>query len=412
MDIYEQMTTRFAATYMPVPSAEVTKDNERLTQWYLEHSFFRDFVYRNPVGRKGKEFSDALVVYDDTIIVIQNKTQGSPRSPEDWAESAVNDAIRQLRGSFRMIRDELVQEFENDVLCTKMRIDLTKHIHIYGMVVLAQDCRPYDAYRLIQKDNWPNNPFAVMTLNDLLETIDRMDTAADFITYFELRYDATRAGLCAALMNDEINTMIRIGESLPKLLQRSLSSAAPDVRERTLRLQRQNLVTRIKDRTDYKFSVLVDDIIARANDVDPDLVEDLGKARDLAHVVGQTYGFLDRERRIAIGKWMLDAAVSARSQENRIIVHIRRPIGQIFIYLFTKADRKLRREYLYAISSVAQEKYKFNKVMAMATEPADTGGRSYDFVHLKERRFREGVDIPTDIIDQLPDPDTMCQMIN
>lgn len=143
------MNTRFAATSMPVPCAEVTKDNEKLTQWYLEHSFFRDFVYRNPVGRKGKEFSDALVVYDDTIIVIQNKTQGSSRPPEDWAESAVNDAIRQLRGSFRMIRDGLVQEFENDVLCSKMRIDIAKHIHIYGMLVLAQDCRPYDAYRLI-----------------------------------------------------------------------------------------------------------------------------------------------------------------------------------------------------------------------------------------------------------------------
>ncbi len=91
MDIYEQMATRFAATAAPVPSAEVSKDNERLTQWYLEHAFFRDFVYRNPPGRKGKEFSDALVVYDDTIIVIQNKTHSSARTPQEWAESALGD---------------------------------------------------------------------------------------------------------------------------------------------------------------------------------------------------------------------------------------------------------------------------------------------------------------------------------
>ena len=39
---------------------------ERWAQWFLEQSFFRDFVYRNPRGKKkGMELADALVLFDD-----------------------------------------------------------------------------------------------------------------------------------------------------------------------------------------------------------------------------------------------------------------------------------------------------------------------------------------------------------
>jgi hypothetical protein len=404
------MTARYAASTPPKPSAEITKDNEKLAQWYLEHVFFRDFVYRNPAGRANKEFSDALVVYSDTIIVIQNKTQSSAKTPKDWAESSVNEALSQLRGSFRMLTSGLVKRFENEVLGSTIDIDLAKHTHLYGMVVLAQDGEPYDAYGVVRKEMEPGFPYVIMTLNDLLEVIDRMDTATDFITYFELRQSARSVGI-SPLMNDEANTMRKIAAALPTLMQENLSKLPQEVMERTLRIRRELLTAQVKIRKDYVFSLLVDDIIARAHDLDPNWVDDIDVAKRIAHIVGQTYGFLDRERRIAIGKRLLEAAISAQNVAAETIAHIQKPIGQIFLYLFTGMDRKARREYLYAISVAAQVKYKYSRVLAVATEPVGTGGRSYDFIHLGESQLKEGATLPREILERLPKFDILQQLV-
>jgi len=410
MDIYKQMAARFDATAAPLPSAEVSKDNEKLTQWYLEHSFFRDFVYRNPPGRQGREFSDALVVYDDTLIVVQNKTHSSARTPKDWCESALDDALGQLRGSLRMITEGLVTEFINELTGAKIRIDLSKHTHLYGIVVAAHKGEPFDPYGLLRQRDAPKHPFSIMTLDDLLFTVDRMDTAADFITYFELRHEAVKMGL-RPLMNDEALSMGRIAEMLPILLGPSLARVPDDVRERTLRVRREHLLSPIKEREDYKFGLLVDDIVAHAHDVDPNLVKDLESAKRLAHQVGEIYGYLDRERRISIGKKLLEAAIAARSVEARVVAHIQRSIRQVFLYLFTRADRKGRRDYLHAISAMAQLKYGSDKVVSVATEPVGTGGRSYDFICLSEKELPEGTVFPADVSSQLPDLRHMTQLI-
>ena len=49
---------------------------ERWAHWFLEQSFFRDFIYRNPRGkRKGTELADALVLFDDVALLVQVKAQ-------------------------------------------------------------------------------------------------------------------------------------------------------------------------------------------------------------------------------------------------------------------------------------------------------------------------------------------------
>ena len=47
--------------------------------WPLSFSLIKDFVYRNPEREKGKEFSDVVVIYDDTVIIIQIKAQESSK---------------------------------------------------------------------------------------------------------------------------------------------------------------------------------------------------------------------------------------------------------------------------------------------------------------------------------------------
>ena len=399
MDIFEQMKNRYRSTPPPAPTQEITKDNEKLTQWYLEHSFFRDFVYRNPDKKPGKEFSDALIVYDDTIIIIQNKTQSSSRLNVDWAEKNLNEAIGQLNGSYRNIDKGLVTKFKNVFLNTEISIDKSKHKFIYGIIVLAQEGEPYNPYPLIHEKMRPRYPYTVCSLNDLFIIADRMDTAADFITYFELRIDTLRQGK-ELLVNDEISNMNTVAEFLPIILKEHLNSLAPEKQEKTIKLKKDQLTTRLKDREEYKYSLLIDDIIARAHDKDPKYTDTVNNE---GNKISEIYGYLDRFRRINIGRKLLEAAIKSKTNNDKIIVHIQKPIKQVFIYLFTKLNRDDRREYLKILSVIAQKKYSLQKILSMATEPIGMGGRSYDFLYLEKIMLKEGVDIPAAIWNDLPE---------
>lgn len=55
---------------------------EKWSQWFLERSFFRDFVYRNPRGKKrGQELADAVVLFDDVALMVQVKANAVGTTP-------------------------------------------------------------------------------------------------------------------------------------------------------------------------------------------------------------------------------------------------------------------------------------------------------------------------------------------
>jgi len=401
MDIFEQMQMRFSASKEPTPTEDITKDNEALTQWYLEHSFFKDFVYKNPEKKKGKEFSDALIIYDDTIIIIQNKTKLSERDEVVWARKNINIALKQLKGSYRSIKNKLVTAFYNEVLNIRLNIDLEKHKCFYGLIVLAQDSGDYNPYSLIKNKNKPDFPFTIISLNDLFKIIDKMDTAADLIVYFELRFDAMQLGFLPKVNNEQEN-MNRIADLVPLILESSMNGLTAKKRRETIETAVYKLTNRIKERSDYIYSVLIDDMIARAHDLDQEIyVKDEKNIRS-SHKIAEAYGYLTRERRIEIGKRLLRKADKARKGFGEIFVHVQKPIQQTYIYFFTLKNRKERKKLLKAFSAAAQKKYSNEKVLAVATEPFGTGGRSYDFFYIDHYLLTEDVEIPEYIIDFLP----------
>jgi len=403
MDIYEQMQMRFSASKEPIPTEDITKDNEVLTQWYLEHSFFKDFVYKNPEKKKGKEFSDALIIYDDTIIIIQNKTKLSKRDEIVWASKNINAALNQLKGSYRNIKNKLVTAFYNEFLDIRLNIDLEKHKCLYGLIVLAQDSVGYDPYSLIEPENKPDFPFTIISLNDLFKIIDKMDTAGDLIVYFELRFDAMQLGLFFPKVNDEQENMNRIADFVPQILEPRMSGLTAEKREKTIEIEVYKLKNRIKERSDYIYSVLIDDMIAKAHDLDQKIYGKDEKNIRFSHKIAEAYGYLTRERRIEMGKRLLRAADKARKGFGEIRVHVQKPIKQTYIYFFTLQNRKKRKDLLKAISAAAQKKYSNEKVLAVATEPLGTGGRSYDFVYIDHYLLKEDVEIPEYVMDLLPD---------
>jgi len=71
----ELANLRFRMTEVPQPGGRPGDYEERLSQWFLERSFFRDFTYRNPQKKKGEELADAVVLFDDVALLVQVKAQ-------------------------------------------------------------------------------------------------------------------------------------------------------------------------------------------------------------------------------------------------------------------------------------------------------------------------------------------------
>ena len=396
MDLPEIMNRRFEFTPIPSLTGNTGKDVESIIQWLLDFSLFKDFVYRNPEREKGKEFSDAVVIYDDTVIIIQIKAQESPKDPIQWTEKHLQAAIKQLNGSYRMLRERIVTEFENEVLGTKIKIDLTKHKCIYGVIILAQCSQPYNPLNFISQNNWPNIPFNIFSLNDFEITCRRMTTAGDLICYIELRWDAIEK--IKILINDEENNMLKMVPLLPQLLSTdSLRKLELSKRENTIKIFSKKLKGEIISDPDFKYSLLVDDIISRAHDIDISVFGDSEDVKIFAHKIATCLGYLTRERRILIGKKILKFADKAKDGSIYKFVHLQKPIKQVYIYIFANINREDRGKYLEALCAAAQIKYGYDKVLGILTQPIGSG-RSYDFVFLEERRFPLNVQAPDEIL--------------
>ena len=194
--------------------------------------------------------------------------------------------------------------------------------------------------------------------------------------------------------------MRKIGRSLHGIYSRNLKSVDKELIDKTVQLKRNQLENGLRSRDDYQFGLLVDDLIANAHDIDPEFSEP-GGANDSR--IPQMYNYLDRYRRIELGKRLYKAATDAQKSAAQIIVHIQKPIERAFIYVYTSIDRKARKEYLQALVAGAQIKYSIVKVTAVATEPVGTGGRSYDFYNTEEMIMAGGAEIPDEFMAGLPD---------
>ena len=105
---------RFSLDTPGKPGGDPGRYHEALVQWLLEHTFFLDFVYRNPAEHGGRgELGDAVVLFDDLALMVQIKAQFSRRDPLLWARKELKKAAKQLRHTNRMLFGGHVRESED-----------------------------------------------------------------------------------------------------------------------------------------------------------------------------------------------------------------------------------------------------------------------------------------------------------
>jgi len=374
--IVKDIMERFAMTLFPEISGNHGTDGEKWTQWLLEKSFFLDFVFRNPEGKhKGKELGDAVVLYDNVLLMVQVKSQQSARDPKQWAEKHIKKALSQLKHTRRMLVKGHVKILRNE-LRGDVPIDIKKYPNHMGLIILSQDAAPFVAEELVPDLKKEDFPIHTISLRDFSLLVSRLDTAGDFICGLELRQDI--ASKVKYFVHNEEENIRKIIPYINEVIGKTFSRDTEDIRSMTCEAFKKNLSGKLTNSDDRNYGLLVDDIIAHAHDVDPSLpYHNPSTARQTSLEIATYLGFLTRERRIALGKRMFNCVTESSDGKDHYFCHYKPSLKQVFVFLATSKSREERVKFLSYLLSVAQVQFNADRGIGIATEPPGDG-RSYD----------------------------------
>jgi len=178
--------------------------------------------------------------------------------------------------------------------------------------VLAQMAQPFDAEKAFPELGTLPFRSTCFPLDDFVLLLDRFNTAGDLIPYLEFRHDNARDPLIARytrrrirLKESPIRSRTFCRWSGPKLLRKSWNETV-----RYFRLTASGEVSRSDD---WRYSLTIDDMIARIHDRDPSLDWNTrGNPSDLG-IISAGLAWLNRQRRIALGKRFMNSVKRRRS---------------------------------------------------------------------------------------------------
>jgi len=387
---------RFGMTEVPQPGGQPGDYEEDLSQWFLERSFFRDFTYRNPQKKKGEELADALVLFDDVALLVQVKAQCGNHEAKAWATEAILKALKQVRATHDSLTSGAIKTLTNRVY-GKLDFDPANYPNMYGVIILAQEAAPFDPYGLVPELEESGLPVFVFSLKDIELLTHRFDTAADFIHFIELRTDiGTERNF---LVNDEEQNLARMIDFAADIYKMRMQPTTSEVLARTVEAFRQKASGELVRSAEWRYGLAFDDMIARAHDVDPDLPWNNGPA-STARDIARFLGWLSRDRRIKLGKRVLNACIKSEATgEPQYFTHFQKSRGTVAVYLVSGEAREERLNHLHFLVTYAHFKYQAKQAFGVATD-AGVSGRSYDFILTRKQLQPENIEH----LKTLPDP--------
>jgi hypothetical protein len=217
---------RFQMTEVPMAGGPRGDYEEKCAQWCLERVFFRDFVYRNPRGaKKGQELADAVVLFDDVVLMLQVKAQCGRHDPMSWATEKLLEGFRQLVRTHDALARGRIKTLTNDFYGV-MPFDPCAYPNFFGIIVLAHHSDPYVAAQLVPEIRNAAFPVHVFSLKDFELIGSRFDTAGDLITFLELRGDVPTTGY---LVQDEAGNIERMVPHVMDVLRSRRPQTTEDV---------------------------------------------------------------------------------------------------------------------------------------------------------------------------------------
>jgi hypothetical protein len=381
---------RFGMSETPQPGGAPGEYQEKLTQWFLERSFFRDFTYRNPQGKKkGEELADAVVLFDDVALLVQVKAQHGNHEPHAWATEATLKALQQVRCTHDNLKSGAIKNLKNEVY-GDLEFNPEVYPNMIGIIILAQDSAPFDARELVPEIKEADFPVYVFSLKDIALLTQRFDTAADFVNFIEIRTDIGDRE--TFWVNNEENNLHKMILHVPAIYAYRMQPVTDEILARTVEVFRRTATGELLASPDWKYGLAVDDMIARAHDLDPNLPWNDGSV-SVAADVARFLGWLTRYRRIKLGKRILDMCVrGAKDGQVHQFSHYQRSRGTASVYLVSSLNREERVKYLEFLVTYAQFKYGVEQSFGVATD-AGVSGRSYDFILTRKHLTPEAIEI-------------------
>jgi hypothetical protein len=150
-------------------------------------------------------------------------------------------------------------------------------------------------------------PIHVFSLKDFGLVADRFDTAGDMITFLETRTDVSR--LEELLVQDEAQNMLLIILHSRAVLAPHFVNNPPELIERSLLMFEQKASGKLQLDKDWKYGLLIDDLIAHAHDFDPNLSWNENTTHEAGLRVATFLGWLTRDRRIKLGSWLITTPI-------------------------------------------------------------------------------------------------------
>ena len=376
LDLAKLSKLRFGMSEVPQIGGPSGTYEEKWSQWFLERSFFRDFVYRNPRGRKkGQELADAVVLFDDVVLMVQVKAQCGRYDPISWATEKLREAFKQLCETHKNLVEGHIKKLKNDFY-GEIGFDLHSFPNRIGLIILAHNSAPYIAAKLLPEILTAGFPIHVFSLRDFAMLASRFDTAGDLIIFLELRGDIAAKEIFS--VQDEVANIERMIPHVEEVLRTHMSPTSPEVMQKTIRAFEEVATGKVLLSPEWKYGLVIDDMIARVHDVDPRLPWNKSKGRGSMEVA-RFLGWLTRDRRIKLGKRIISACEAARDGKLHYFPHVQRSRGTACVYLVTSQTRPDRVKTLQFLVDYAHMKYRVRQCLGVATEPIGNG-RSYDFV--------------------------------
>ena len=322
---------RFNLSPLPDPSDD--KYEEQLTNWFLEGAFIRDFVYREQKGKGNKgDLADGLVLYRTTALFVQSKAQAGAQDGRAWATKEIGKAMKQATYGERMLRQRLVPEVFSDTL-GPVKFDPDRYTERIGLIVIRQeDKTPFVATDLVPELAQQKFPLHVISLEDLILVLTRFDTAEDFLWYLEERRLLALGGV-PLRVHDEATMLRAMFDLLPQRIRQRSLDMSDKVFEESLKAQRSKLTGELRASDDWRRSIVVDDIIARMHENDPDLPWTQGSTKADAMKLAEQLSCLDRYRRVLIGKRLFAAVTECGEGSHRAFYRGLRWNGCCYMFL-------------------------------------------------------------------------------
>lgn len=375
-DLEEVSKLRFGMSNIPTVGGQPGSYEEHWSQWFLEHSFFRDFVYRNPRGeKKGQELADAVVLFDDVVLMVQVKAQCGNHEAMAWTTEKLLEGFKQLGRTHESLVQGKMKTLINDFY-GKMDFAPKSYPTRIGLIILAHESDPYIAAKLAPELLTAGFPVHVFSLNDFAIVASRFDTAADFITFLELRGDI--APQEPFFVQDETGNIARMIPHVEETYRNNLRSTPPEMLQKMAKAFEVIATGKLMDSPDWKYGLSINDMIAHAHDIDPGLSWNKGDSQGGLEVA-RFLGWLTRDRRIPLGKLLISKCEAAQDGQLHYFPHIQPSRGTAGVYLATSQSRPERAKTLQFLVRYAHMKYGVEQCFGVATEPLGNG-RSYDFV--------------------------------